>query len=326
MPVNNKHIFTVLSHHAGQRIDRLLVEIPEIRTRSRAAKLISLGLVLKNGLPIKPSLIVSPGETFEILIPNETKNLLMPYEFALDIHYEDEYLLVINKPSGLVVHPSHGHNEKTLVNALIYHCKNLSMGFAENRPGIVHRLDKDTSGLMVVAKNDIVHAHLAVQFKNKTVNRRYKALCYGKPKQTVQRVESYLIRHPIKRKKFCSEALNPKKEQYKGKWSATNIEFIETFKNQVSLVHCRLETGRTHQIRVHMSELNLPLLNDPIYYSTGSKKLVQSKDLRALIEKTHRLGLHAYLLGFTHPVTQEVLEFKLDWPEDLQELVEYLSF
>ncbi len=326
MPEFDIDNFTASSEHDGQRLDKALSTHPLIRTRSRAAKLIQLGRVTKNGNSVKVSQLVANGDTFVLHIPTEPSSTLEPYDLSLDVIFEDEDLIVINKPSGLVVHPSHGHENKTLVNALLHHCDSLSMGFAERRPGIVHRLDKDTSGLMVAAKNDLTHSSLADQFKNKSVIRRYKALCYGYPKTMTNRTESFLIRHPKDRKKYCSEQITEPDQQARGKWSATNFELVADYKEHLSLIYCRLETGRTHQIRVHLSELGLPIINDPIYLKSGRKKSLKSKQLAKEIEAVKRLGLHAFELGFIHPRTKEKLYFKLDWPNDLTDFINTLGF
>ncbi|MCB0356266.1 MAG: RluA family pseudouridine synthase [Bdellovibrionales bacterium] len=326
MPVVNKSENFIINHElTGLRLDKALATHPQIRTRSRAAKLIQMQKVTLKDQQVKASQIVEMGQTFKLEIPVEASTELTPYDFKLDIFFEDENLIVINKPHGLVVHPAHGHENHTLVNALIHHCKYLSMGFAEKRPGIVHRLDKDTSGLMVAAKNDFAHEALAKQFKAKTVTRRYKAICYSQPRTLSGRIESSLIRHPIHRKKFCSENLVDKVSA-KGKWAVTNYHVAKTYKEQISLIYCQLETGRTHQIRIHLSEMGVPIINDPIYLSSSKKKVVQAKELKLLIEKTQRLALHAFELGFVHPTTNEELYFKCNWPKDLQPLVNYLEF
>lgn len=322
---NEREEFLISIEMAGQRLDKVLATHEKIRTRSRAAKLILNKKITRQGLPVKASTIVEVNDIFLLEIPTESVTTLGPYPLKLDVVYEDKDIIVINKPSGLVVHPAHGHDNQTLVNALIYHCETLSMGFAEKRPGIVHRLDKDTSGLIVAAKNDVAHESLAKQFKNKTVVRRYKALCYTIPLISKGKIESHLIRHPIHRKKFCSEK-NDKIKNSKGKWAATNYELVGNFKDQISLIYCRLETGRTHQIRVHLSEMGTPIINDPIYLSHGKKRVAQSKELIQIIATTQRLGLHAFELGFIHPLTSEKLYFKQDWPDDLLELIEFLNF
>lgn len=323
--INDKEKFLISEEMAGQRLDKVLASHEKIRTRSRAAKLIFDKKITQNGQAVKASRIVEANDIFLLDIPTESQTTLEPYSLNLDVVFEDKDVIVINKPSGLVVHPSQGHNNKTLVNALIHHCDTLSMGFAERRPGIVHRLDKDTSGLLVAAKNDVAHEHLAKQFKNKSVVRRYKAICYSVPLKPQGKIESYLIRHPVHRKKFCSEKTE-KANISKGKWATTNFELAGNYKNQISLIYCRLETGRTHQIRVHLSEMGTPIINDPIYLGHGKKRVAQSKDLIQIIGTTQRLGLHAFELGFIHPRTSQELYFKKEWPEDLMKLIDFLNF
>ena len=327
MSEKNEELLTVTISHelAGLRLDKALAQHEQIRTRSRAAKLINAKKVMKKGVQVKASTLVEADEIYEVFLPKMRSDRLEPYHLNLEIIFEDENLIVINKPSGLVVHPAHGHEQETLVNALIAQCKNLSMGFAEKRPGIVHRLDKDTSGLMVVAKNDFAHENLALQFKNKAVTRRYKCLCYGVPTKDRDRIESYLIRHPVHRKNFCSEKFT-NRTKARGKWSATHYEVMAQFKEHICLIYCRLETGRTHQIRVHLSELGHPIINDPIYLKATRMRSIRSKELINVIRGTQRLTLHAFELGFVHPKTQQKLYFKKDWPDDLLTMVDFLGF
>jgi 23S rRNA pseudouridine1911/1915/1917 synthase len=300
----------------GLRLDKFLSDRPEISSRSRAAKLIELNLVTKNGAPLKASYRVQASDEILVTLPPPEPTSLQPLELKLDIAYQDSDCVVVNKPAGLVVHPAAGHAQDTLVNALISQVGELSMGFGEQRPGIVHRLDKATSGLLVIAKNDAAHEKLAQQFKHKTVLRHYWALVYGEPKAKKKTIESMLGRHPTQRKKFCSRP--------EGKRAVTHYEVLKS-KSGISLLRCRLETGRTHQIRVHLSELGHPIVGDRLY-SSGRWPKGLGKGLREQIESWHRIGLHAYELGFQHPTREEFLKFFASWPEDLKELIQQLEF
>ncbi|MCB0407981.1 MAG: RluA family pseudouridine synthase, partial [Bdellovibrionales bacterium] len=282
------------------RLDKFLSKNNEIASRSRAAQLIDAGCVSIDEEPhkvLKSSYKVSPGEIFVIELPVDTEtSSLVPLEVALDIIYEDEDLLVVNKPAGMVVHPAAGHAHDTLVNALIHNVKNLSMGFGENRPGIVHRLDRDTSGLLVVAKNDFAQDSLAKQFQKKTVHRIYKALVHGHPKSPSGTIQSYLVRHPQDRKRFASEKLSASSIP-QGKKAITHYKVLQNYSCGLSLIECQLETGRTHQIRVHMSESQHPIVADFIYGSKGRLKNLKSVHLRAAIQQLSRIALHAEQLG-----------------------------
>lgn len=294
-----------------ERLDRALGRHPEIQSRSQAEKLIKEEKVLLNGRPVKASYRVQAKDHFHILIPTVKIRTLEPENIPLDILYEDSDLAVVNKPAGLVVHPAAGHHQHTLVNALLYHIKDLSMGFHEERPGIVHRLDKETSGVLVIAKNNKTHEALAKNFRERTVHRIYWAIVHGFLKNSSGRVESYLARHPTQRKRYASSN--------DGKWSATNYSLKQTSKN-LSLVHCKLETGRTHQIRVHLSEMQHPIVGDSVYGADRqNQKLAGS--LKSIIQNMTRIGLHAAELGFEHPSTKEQMFFKAPWPLDLKELL-----
>ena len=264
------------------------------------------------------------GETYSISIPIEEDSTLVPFPTSLDIVYEDKHLLVINKNSGLVVHPSSGHDNDTLVNALLFNKITLSSGFTPSRPGIVHRIDKDTSGLIVVCKTDLCQEHLASQFKNKEIHRIYHALIYGTPKQPQQTIESYLIRHPKHRKKFANEIINGNDEP-RGKKAITHVKTLHSSPKGISLVQCKLETGRTHQIRVHLSEKSLPIVGDPIYSSKGYFKNLKSSHLKKVILDNSRLCLHASELGFIHPTENRMMYFKSSWPKEIQPLLSFLE-
>ena len=238
----------------------------------------------------------------------------------LDIVYEDSELMVINKVSGMVTHPAPGNNYGTLVNALLnYNKENLSDINEKNRPGIIHRLDKETSGLLVIAKNNKSHLNLSKQFKEHTISRKYRAIVWGVPKDQI--IEGYIERHKINRKKM---SLNQNK---KGKFSKTKIKLIQSFKI-ASLIECKLETGRTHQIRVHMTSINSSIVGDKIY---GKNKINQfAKDPKTynkflILQNFERQALHAYHLGFTHPKTGKYLEFNEDLPNDINNLLKLIA-
>jgi 23S rRNA pseudouridine1911/1915/1917 synthase len=307
------------------RLDKALTHDPNIESRSQATRLIDLGLVELKGKKIKPSHQTATGEVFSVTLPPERKRELVPFDFKLDIAFEDKHLIVVNKPAGLVVHPAAGHYQDTLVNALLHHTNQLSSGFAEDRPGIVHRLDKDTSGLIVIAKNDSVHRALAKQFKKKMVHRIYWAVCFGKFKDPSGTITSYLKRHPNDRKRFASEKV-AKGEEPTGKVAITHYQVKETLPAGLSLLHLKLETGRTHQIRVHMSENGHAIVADPIYSSEGRIKSVASVNARKVLESFPRLALHAAELGFIHPKTSEHVKFFSPWPNDISSYVEDLGF
>jgi len=310
---------------AGQRIDKWLLQFPEISSRSFAQDLILKSLVLIDNKPVKASHILKANQVVTIQIPEIESIGLIPYDFPLDIIHEDNDLLVINKPSGLVTHPAAGHEQDTLVNALINYTNQLSMK-NELRPGIVHRIDKETSGLLVVAKNDFAHDALAIQFKEKTAHRIYYAVVEKLFTKNSDTIQSYLARHPVDRKRYASVIKNNRivtkpiaEVDVLGKWASTQFKIIATAqidKNlAVSYVQLKLETGRTHQIRVHMSEINHPLVGDLVY--GGSKSYYQKL-------KLNRFFLHAAELGFVHPRTQEKMLFKISWPQaDQQKLQEF---
>lgn len=316
--------FKISNSNVHIRLDVLLSQIPEISSRSRAAKLIGRQLVQVNSKFQKASYIVQLDETITVQLPIESPAVIEPYRIALDILHEDTDVIVINKPAGLVMHPSAGHQQDSLVNALVAHSKDLSMGFGENRPGIVHRLDKDTSGVIVVAKNDHSHHCLAEQFRQKTAHRIYWALAIGYPKMNTFSVESYLRRHPIDRKRYASEKLDSGQTP-QGKWSKTHFKVLSQSKG-VSWMECKLETGRTHQIRIHLSENSFPIIGDSLYGGIKKSQNIKSVSLKKICKNINRLGLHATELGFKHPTTGQQMLFHSPWPNDLSNLLEEINF
>ena len=295
----------------GLRLDKALALLPQINSRSQAAHLIEDDAILVNGNLAKASYIIQADDLLEIEILPPPPTDLIPWNYPLDIIFEDQDLIVVNKPAGMVVHPAAGHYTETLVNALLAHTKSLSEGSAFDRPGLVHRIDKETSGLLVIAKNNFSHEKLALQFKNRTIIRKYYAVAEGRLKNPSSSYESYLARHPNHRKKFASlrdlktkkviTSADPAPES--GKWAKTHYKILKMHAHFIYL-ELKLETGRTHQIRVHLSELGAPVVGDTLY---GSKK------------ELPRFYLHAAELGFIHPRSGETLFFKKDWPsEDLK--------
>lgn len=287
-------MITVGPEHDGLRLDKWMTGLEFIPSRSRAAELIERGLVTIGGRALKASYKVRAGDVITITMPPPEPSELVPWDHPLDILFEDDDLVVVDKPSGLVVHPAAGHAQDTLVNILLHRVGRLSMGFNERRPGIVHRLDRDTSGILVAAKNDFAHTQLAAQFKAKTAHRVYWALVHGTPKRKDGTITTHLARHPADRKRFASAA--------RGKRAVTHWRVLASH-GDLSWMRLQLETGRTHQIRVHLSEMGFPIVGDPIY---GRRK-----------EDGVRLALHATELGFTHPRTGQTLAFSRVWPEPL---------
>ncbi|MDZ7374392.1 MAG: RluA family pseudouridine synthase [candidate division KSB1 bacterium] len=318
MPERRFHL-TVPDLRERERIDRYLARTLADLSRSLIQKLIEEGRVLVNGARTKASHLVSPGESIEVVVPEPRSAEIEPEPIPLDIVFEDPHLVVINKPAGMVVHPALGNYSGTLVNALLHHCRALSGVGGVQRPGIVHRLDKDTSGLLVVAKDDRTHQGLAEQFKHKRVRREYVAVVWGTPSPRRGRVESFLGRHPKDRKKI---AVLPE-----GRWAVTNYEVVEVL-GPVSLVRLELETGRTHQIRVHMSHIGHPVFGDPLYGGRGRKLSSMPKEQRQKMEELlatfRRQALHARTLGFVHPITGQWLLFESALPEDMALLLQQL--
>lgn len=311
--------FVVTAEMLEERIDKALAQVPEIGSRSQALKLLQMGAVRKSGKIIKPSYKASLGDIFDLDIPIIETEHLLPYDFPLDIIFEDKDLIVLNKPAGLVVHPAHGHAQDTLVNALLNYTTELSLGYNEKRPGIVHRIDKGTSGLLVIAKNDVSQRVLSKQFQRKTTHRIYYAIAYGTFKEPTGTIQSFLRRHPENRQKVMSSPTEP------GRHSITHYKVLKVH-DGISLLELKLETGRTHQIRVHLSELGHPILGDLVYGSGRRSKNIKSLQIRKFVDETPRFALHAAELGFDHPTTNEKMIFKVGWPEDLAELVKLCHF
>jgi len=303
-----------------KRLDKALTNILDKFSRSHIKILIENGNVKKNNKIInEPSYIVKEGEIFEVSLIYNRPNKYNPEELNLEIIYEDEDLLVINKQAGIVTHPAPGNETGTLVNALLYYTKNkLSNINKESRPGIVHRLDKDTSGLMVIAKNNYTHLNLSEQFKSHTITRKYWALVWGIPNN--QMIEGYIERHKINRKKM---SLN---KNGKGKYSKTEIVLKKNYQ-VASLVECTLFTGRTHQVRLHLTSINSPLVGDKIYGKNKVNQFGKNKDTFnkfMILKNFNRQALHAVHLGFIHPKQGKKMVFNSKLPEDITNLLSLL--
>ncbi|MBW0145013.1 RluA family pseudouridine synthase [Sphingomicrobium clamense] len=301
---------------AGWRLDRALAQAIPTLSRERIKKLVKDGQLTdgQGELVRDPATKVKGDERYTLDVPEPTPHHATPQDIPLTIVHEDEHLLVVDKPAGLVVHPAAGNPDGTLVNALLHHCAGQLSGIGGvARPGIVHRIDKDTSGLLVVAKTDVAHEGLAKQFAAHSIDRRYLAVASGTILQGKGTVDAPLARSPQNRKKMAVVA------EGRGKRAVTHWAKLANLKD-ASLVECRLETGRTHQVRVHMASLGHPLVGDPTYGRT-------KKTHRNLLKELgfERQALHAAELGFTHPVTKDRLSFSSALPSDMAELVEKLE-
>ena len=296
----------------GWRLDRALADAVPTLSRERLKVLINAGQVTRDGqLSRDPAKRAAAGETFAVSVPKPSLPHNEAQDIPLVVAYEDEHLIVVDKPAGLVVHPAAGNLDGTLVNALLHHCGGSLSGIGGvARPGIVHRIDKDTSGLMVAAKTDRAHEGLARQFHDHSIDRRYKAIVGGIPTPPAGKVDAPLARSPANRKKIAIVA--------NGKRAVTHYSTIERLRG-AALVECRLETGRTHQVRVHMASIGHALLGDPVYGRTkgNQKALLEKLDFR-------RQALHAAYLGFIHPVKSTALAFESAMPADMQELFSQL--
>ncbi len=300
----------------GWRLDRALAAALPTLSRERLKALISSGQVSNETgtLARDPAMKVGPGARFAVTVPAPTPAHNEAQNIPLTIVYEDEHLIVIDKPAGLVVHPAAGNFDGTLVNALLHHCKGSLSGIGGvERPGIVHRIDKDTSGLMIAAKTDPAHVGLAAQFAKHSIDRRYKALVAGVPRPAGGTIDAPLARSAVNRKKIAIVA------DGRGKRAVTHYSTIAPLKT-AAFVECRLETGRTHQVRVHMASIGHPLLGDPVYgrVRPEHRELLNRLDFK-------RQALHAARLGFVHPVTSATLCFDSEIPADMHELFSELT-
>lgn len=295
----------IIQENQEMRLDKYLAEQFPEQTRSYLQKLIKDGEILVNGKSVKTGYQLSFGEEVSVHIPEPKELNVEAQKMDLDIVYEDDDVILINKPKGMVVHPAPGHTTETLVNGLLYHCKdNLSGINGVARPGIVHRIDRDTTGILIVCKNDMSHNSIAAQLKEHSITRKYRALVHGNLKQDQGTVEGPIGRHPVDRKKMAINERN-------GKPAVTHYTVLERFGNY-TYIECQLETGRTHQIRVHMSSIGHPLVGDEVYGPAKCPFKLQGQ------------CLHAMVLGFVHPRTGEYMEFSAELPEYYENLLKKL--
>lgn len=297
---------TLTAGTAGQRADQFLAAALDGLTRSAAQKLLEEGRVLRGGKALKKNDRLQPGDVLTLCIPDPSPVEILPQEIPLDVVYEDGDVIVVNKPVGLVVHPAPGHPDGTLVNALLYHCgQSLSGINGQLRPGIVHRIDRDTSGLIIAAKNDRAHLSLAAQLQDHSLSRVYEAVAVGGLREDCGTVDAPIGRHPVDRKRMAVDRQN-------GREAVTHWRVLARYPG-FTHVECRLETGRTHQIRVHLASIGHPLLGDVVY---GSKKPVPGLAGQCL---------HARRLRFTHPSTGQLVELECPLPGWFQDVLDRLS-
>lgn len=293
-------------NHAGQRVDQFLHALLPQQSRSYLQKLIKEGSVLVNAKTVKSSYRMEEEDQVELEVPKPEAPSVKAESIPLAVLYEDEDLLIVDKPKGMVVHPSAGHETGTLVNAVLYHCQGKLSGInGVMRPGIVHRIDRDTTGALVICKNDHAHNHVAAQLKEHSITRRYVAVVEGVMKEEEGCVDAPIGRHPVERKKMACHVKN-------GKRAVTHYRVLQRFRNH-TLIECRLETGRTHQIRVHMASIHHPILGDTVYGSSRNPFHLEGQ------------ALHARILGLTHPSTGEYVEVEAPLPEYFEKLLKKIT-
>lgn len=301
----DRFLFQITEEFEDERIDKCISALIDSLSRSFIQKMIKDERVMVNGTPVKGSYRLKEGDEIEFELPESVEPDIEPENIPLDILYEDSDVIVVNKPKGMVVHPAAGHYSKTLVNALMFHCgKDLSGINGVLRPGIVHRIDMDTTGSIIVCKNDKAHNSIAIQLKEHSINRKYHAICYGVLDKDEGIIDKPIGRHPTERKKMAINERN-------GKHAVTHYRVLKRFEGY-TYIECRLETGRTHQIRVHMASIGHPLLGDEIYSNRKSPWKLQGQTL------------HAKTLGFIHPSTGEYVEVDAPLPEYFQHLLDIL--
>jgi len=315
------HQVEVSEDAVGKRLDRFLTDALGTFSRNRIRPLIKTGQVLREGEAITDAARrVRAGEIYQLTIPPATEPDPEPEDILLDIVFEDQYLIVVNKPAPMVVHPAAGNWTGTLVNALLHHCGDSLSGIGGvKRPGIVHRIDKETSGLIVVAKTDIAHQGLAALFESHDIERMYKAVAWGRVYPASGNIDKNIGRDPHNRKRMTTL-------ENGGKTAYTHYELEENFNDIACLLQCRLKTGRTHQIRVHLAHIGYPLVGDPVYTRpklSRTKSLPESR--QNTIRKFPRQALHAQTLGFVHPVTDKPLKFVAELPNDMKRLITALK-
>lgn len=301
----NEVIFDIVPEMEDERIDKCICTYMESLSRSYIQKIIKDGNVYVNDVSVKANYKVRVDDKVRFIIPDSVEPDIPAQDIPLDIIYEDVDVLVINKPKDMVVHPAPGHYEGTIVNAVMFHCKDALSGInGVMRPGIVHRIDKDTTGSLIICKNDEAHNDIALQLKEHSINRRYRAIVWGRIKEDEGIIDAPIGRHPNDRKKMAINERN-------GKHAVTHYKVLERF-DKFTYIECRLETGRTHQIRVHMTSLGHPLLGDEVYSNAKSPYKVNGQTL------------HAMVLGFVHPSTKEYMEFEAPLPDYFEDILRKL--
>jgi 23S rRNA pseudouridine1911/1915/1917 synthase len=302
------------------RIDKFITDkLPDI-SRAQVQRLIEEGYVfVDDEIITNKNFKTRLGDIYQVTLPPPVEAKPIAQDIPLDILYEDDDLVVVNKPAGMTVHPAAGAYTDTLVNALLFHCRGSLSGIGGvSRPGIVHRIDRNTSGILVVAKNDIAHRCLAEQFFEHSIERTYYAVVYGVPPQKYGIIEGNIARSNYDRKKMAIV-------QCGGKSAITHYEVIENYKNVASLIRCNLETGRTHQIRVHLSSIGCNLIGDDVYTKARKTSILLPEPIKSFVNTFPRQALHAYSLGFVHPKTKDFLCFQSDFPSDMAELITKLQ-
>jgi 23S rRNA pseudouridine1911/1915/1917 synthase len=301
--LKNKHVFTIEQEDEKKRLDIFLVEKLQA-TRSFLKKGIIEGWVKVNGSPVKPNYKLKQKDQITVIIPPVTQPSINPEKIPLDIIFEDQDIIVINKPRGMVVYPAPGNYSGTLINALLNHTKKLSVRSGSMRPGIVHRLDKDTSGVIVLAKSDIAHKSISKQLKNREITKVYRTLVWGQVQENKATINAPIGRHPLKRMEMLVTAKNSKE-------AITHFHVLERF-NDFTFLEVTIETGRTHQIRVHMKFIGHPIIGDPIYSRRKAPFEIKGQ------------ALHAYKIGFSHPSTDEYMVFMAPIPSDIMSILNFL--
>ncbi|MBN2418679.1 MAG: RluA family pseudouridine synthase [Deltaproteobacteria bacterium] len=309
--------FSAEAADTDTRIDLYLALNLKDLTRSRIQSLVKEGNVKVNNTTVKTSYRLKAGDEIILSIPQSSPSLLNPEPLDLSIIYEDSSIIVLEKPPGLVIHPAPGHNSGTLVHGLLYHCDDLSGIGGVLRPGIVHRLDKDTSGLLVVAKNDDSHNILSGQFKNSMINKKYIAIVHGVPEKKEGTIDLPISRHPVKRKEMAVSS--------KGKKALTIWKILERVGDKFALLSITIKTGRTHQIRVHMSHMGHPVVGDPVYGYKNTWWKRNTGYSNEILSSIKRQMLHSEYLGFIHPDTKEYMEFRSPVPNDMIRVMENLK-